>query len=247
MSGNIYETRRLVDEYLLFHYGKSEDILGWAGGPMDAIGFPERVAHHAGSRHVQRALDIGTAVGRSAYTLSEYADEVVAIDYSQAFIDAAMQLRDDGSVSVSRLIEGTMRDSIELQRPQTGHPERISYQQGDAMNLPESLGTFDLVLAANLICRLPSPTLFLNRLPALVNTGGRVVLATPCTWLEEFTPPEHFPKGSTLEWLKEVLSAHFTLIRETNEPFLIRETARKFQWTVSQVTVWERHDTLLTT
>ena len=32
----------------------------------------------------------------------------------------------------------------------------------------------------------------------------------------------------------------FELVRKGEEPFLIRETARKFQWTRSMVTVWRR-------
>ncbi len=240
MSENIYETRRLVEEYLLFHYGQSEDVLGWAGGPADATGFPERVARYVADAKVGRALDVGAAVGRSSYVLSEVAEEVVGIDFSQAFVSAAESLKQSGSEKISRLIEGNLRDEITIHRPEQGNPACITFQQGDAMNLSEDLGTFDRVLAANLICRLPEPKRFLDRLPSLVNPGGIVVLATPCTWLEEFTPPENFPQGRTLEWLKQEMSAKFELIKEANEPFLIRETARKFQWTVSQVTVWKK-------
>jgi SAM-dependent methyltransferase len=106
--------------------------------------------------------------------------------------------------------------------------------------LPEDLGFFDRVHAANLLCRLPEPQLLLERLPALVKPGGELVLATPCTWLEEFTPPENWPPGGTFEWLNETLTPDFSLIRQAEEPFLIRETARKFQWTSSLVTVWRR-------
>lgn len=240
MSDNIYETQRLVDEYLLFHYGTPEDILGWAGGPVDATGFPERVARHAADAPVGRALDVGAAVGRSSYVLSEVAQEVIGIDFSHAFIDAAEQLKENKEQTISRLIEGNLRDDIVIKVPESGNPDRITFQQGDAMNLSEDLGTFDRVLAANLICRLPEPERFLDRLPSLMNEDGVVVLATPCTWLAEFTPPENFPTGSTLEWLKKKMGANFELVQETNEPFLIRETARKFQWTVSQVTIWKK-------
>jgi hypothetical protein len=74
-----------------------------------------------------------------------------------------------------------------------------------------------------------------------VNPAGELVLATPCTWLGEFTPPENWPEGSTLDWLKRHLGADFELLRVADEPFLIRETARKFQWTASMVTTWRRH------
>jgi hypothetical protein len=37
-----------------------------------------------------------------------------------------------------------------------------------------------------------------------------------------------------------VLDPHFTLARTLELPFLIREHARKFQWSVAQATVWIR-------
>ena len=45
-----------------------------------------------------------------------------------------------------------------------------------------------MVLAANLICRLPRPMDFLNRLKELVVPAGIVVITSPYTWLEEYTP-----------------------------------------------------------
>jgi SAM-dependent methyltransferase len=108
------------------------------------------------------------------------------------------------------------------------------------MDLPAELGTFDRVHAANLICRLPEPGRLLARLPELVKPGGELVLATPCTWLEDFTPLENWPKGDTLEWLRGWLEPGFSLVKQGEEPFLIRETARKFQWTRSMMTVWKR-------
>ena len=98
------------------------------------------------------------------------------------------------------------------------------------MNLSADLGSFDRVHAANLLCRLPEPRRLLDRLPWPREPGGELVLATPCT-LEEFTPPENWPAHGTFDWLKESLLQDFSLIRQAEEPFLIRETARKFQWT----------------
>ena len=116
----------------------------------------------------------------------------------------------------------------------------ITFEVGDAMNLRDELGNFDRVHAANLVCRLPEPRRFLSKLASLVRNGGELVLATPCTWLEEFTQKENWPEGRTLDWLKKELGNDFELIEVADEPFLIRETARKFQWTVSMVTKWKR-------
>lgn len=236
---NIYETDKLLAEYLLFHFAKPEEILPWDFGPREALDYPVRVASHFSAGEVDRALDIGCAVGRSSYEMSRTCPEVIGIDYSHAFADAAEEMK-VGPKAITRLEEAHLQSELSVSLPEGLEVTRCQFEQGDAMNLREDLGTFDRVLAANLICRLPEPQKFLARLPALVNSGGEVVLATPCTWLEEFTPPGNWPSGNTLAWLKEMLSENFDLLEEVNEPFLIRETARKFQWTVALVTKWKR-------
>lgn len=40
--------------------------------------------------------------------------------------------------------------------------------------------------------------------------------------------------------LKEILGPNFDFVEEQDLPFLIRETARKNQWTVAHATVWKR-------
>ena len=65
---------------------------------------------------------------------------------------------------------------------------RLSFYQGDACNLSSDLGQFGCVLAANMVCRLPNPFEFLDRLPSLVAPGGTLVITSPYSWLEEFTP-----------------------------------------------------------
>ncbi|MDA1006102.1 MAG: methyltransferase type 12, partial [Verrucomicrobia bacterium] len=80
----------------------------------------------------------------------------------------------------------------------------------------------------------------LARLPELVKAGGELVLTTPCTWLEEFTTPGHWPPAGTREWLEAEVGGSFELVEERDEAFLIRETARKFQWTVALLTKWRR-------
>jgi len=239
---DLYETQRLVDEYLLFHYGRDHEILPWENGPVSALNFPVRTVKELLPQSVtpSRALDIGCATGRSSFELSKTFREVIAIDYSHAFIQAAKAIQSQGQLPYHVTREGHTTEPLTAHLPDNIPPERVSFHQGDAMNLPETLGTFDLVHAANLICRLTDPLRFLSRLPSLTHPGGLLLLTTPCTWLTEFTPPDRWPTGSTLDWLKEILSSDFILIQQKDLPFLIREHARKFQWSVALGTVWQR-------
>jgi putative 4-mercaptohistidine N1-methyltranferase len=245
---DIYETERLLDEYLLFHYGTAAELLPtmMAAAPVlreamaEAVDFPVRTVGYFTPLPDARALDLGCAVGRSSFELSATCAEVIGLDFSHAFIRAANALRDGQCLTYQRHEEGHHHTTLSASMPDHARPECVSFEQGDAMDLRADLGSFDRVHAANLICRLPAPLRLLERLPALVRPGGELVLATPCTWLAEFTPPDNWPPGETFAWLKEQLGPSFELIHSTHEPFLIRETARKFQWSLSQVSLWRR-------
>lgn len=239
-----YESSRLLDEYLLFHYATVDEVLpldvAWPSDMSNALGFTHRTVAHFSNQLAASALDLGCAVGGSTFEMSRCCEKVIGIDFSHSFINAAETLRLGGSLPYRRLEEGKITTTLVAHAPPDIDASRICFHHGDAMNLPSSLGSFDRVHAANLVCRLPEPLRLLQRLPSLINPGGELVLATPCTWLAEFTPPQNWPTGSTLDWLHEALSSDFELKHQCDEPFLIRETARKFQWSRSLVTTWRR-------
>ncbi len=240
----VYENPAILSEYLLFHYGREEEILpagvAWPEGMKAALGFAVRTPSHFSSSLGRRGLDLGCAVGRSTYEMSRTCEEVLGVDFSNAFIEAANELRQGRPITYVRRDEGHLETVLRASLPEGIDPSRLRFVKGDAMALPEDLGTFDRVHAVNLLCRLTDPARLLGRFPALLNEGGELILATPCTWLEDFTPPGNWPAGDTLEWLVGHLEAHFELVRRADEPFLIRETARKFQWTRSMLTVWRK-------
>jgi putative 4-mercaptohistidine N1-methyltranferase len=237
---NPYEDPGLLNEYLLFHYGSDTEVMPWGFGPREALRFPVRtVTEMTDASPRARALDLGCAVGRSSFELSRFCDEVTGIDFSGSFITAAETLRTSGNLAYSSLEEGGRSRPLTAVRPEA-RPERVRFETGDAMHLRGDLGEFDLVHAANLLCRLTEPELLLRRLPSLVRPNGALILTTPCTWLESFTPRGNWPGGSTFEWLSRELSRHFVLSRKADLPFVIREHARKFQWSVALGTLWYR-------
>ncbi len=248
---NIYESEKILGEYLLFHYGSEEEILPYPDGPRSALDFPVRCAGWMLKNKILpdgRALDLGCAVGRSTFELTRGFGEVVGIDFSASFIRAAQTLKEKGALSYRRVDEGSLTTELQALLPSGVVPGRATFQTGDACDLPEGLGLFDAVLMANLLCRLPEPRVCLERAKSLVKTGGVLVLTTPCTWMEEFTPQNKWLGGylkdgkpvATLQGVQEVLSGAFDLEQVGEEPFLIREHARKFQWTVAQTSVWKR-------
>lgn len=239
---NPYETTRLLDEYLLFHYGSPDEVLPWPEGPQSALGFAERTVSELAdfTRQPATGLDLGCAVGRSSFELARRGLEVIGIDFSQRFIDAAATLATGASLGYRRLDEGAAATELVARAPAFAPPGQVRFETGDAMNLRPDLGAFDLVHAANLLCRLTDPERLIDHLPALVKPGGQLLLATPCTWLEEYTPRDRWPQHSTLDWLKRRLDRDFALELQKDLPFLIREHARKYQWSVALGTRWIR-------
>jgi putative 4-mercaptohistidine N1-methyltranferase len=244
---NLYETERYVAEYLLFHFGNGKEILPWPFGPSDSIDYPVRVVTEALDLSrlgpESRALDVGCAVGRTVFELSRYCGEAIGIDSSQRFIEAARKVA-TGGLDYQIKVEGKRMEHARATLPAGANRDRCLFEQGDACDLRSDLGSFDVVLAINLICRLPDPMRFLERLPRLVKPGGQLVINTPCSWLEEYTPEEAWlggrPEQNTFQGLRQALEPYFELKDTANMPFLIREHARKFQWTVAQSTRWQR-------
>ncbi|KAL3872832.1 hypothetical protein ACJMK2_036027 [Sinanodonta woodiana] len=252
---NLYETEKLVSEYLIFHYGKDAEILRYDFGPKDSLHFPKRCAELC-TKHFKdmggipsRALDIGCAVGCSTFELAKVFDSVIGLDYSQAFVDVCNKLKVNGSMQYNVQDEGDLMTSLTARVDDDVDRSKTTFIKGDACNLPNDLGQFGCVLAANLICRLHSPMDFLERLPGLVAPGGILVITSPYTFMEQFTEKSKWIGGyydkenmpvSGFRTLQKKLGPDFDLIEEKNMPFFIRETARKNQWTVAHATVWKR-------
>ena len=234
---NIYESDKLLAEYLLFHYGSAEEILPYEFGPRGALEYPARCVSECVTAN-GRALDLGCAVGRSTFELARTCGEVVGIDFSQRFINAATALK-TRELSYLRTDEGDLTTALVVRAPVGVDTTRVTFETGDAMNLRDDLGVFDVVLMANLIDRLSEPQKCLARLPSLVKSGGQLVITSPYTWLEDFTPRANWLMP-TLDGLQAALAPHFNLVTTRDMPFLIREHARKFQWSVAQATVWIR-------
>jgi putative 4-mercaptohistidine N1-methyltranferase len=250
---NPYETDRLLSEYLLFHYGTAEEILPYEGGPKAALDFPVRVVAETldvGALPPRpRALDLGCAVGRSSFELARHCFKVVGVDFSARFIRTCETLRDWGEIAYERIDEGPLTTPLVARVDKAINRTRVAFEKGDACNLPLGWEPFDVILMANLIDRLPDPQKCLATLPLLLKPGGQLIIASPYTWMADFTPPEKWLAGrfnqkgepmGTLDSLKEILAPKF-LFRGTKDlPFLIREHARKFQWSVSQASLWRR-------
>ncbi len=257
-AGQVYEDPQVLNEYLLLHYGTPDAQMPYAFGPIDAAEFPLRCAQwllDAARDYgvpTAKALDIGCAVGRSSFELARVYENVLGVDLSRAFIDAADALRRDGELRYFRKDEGRLGAMANAMIDPAIDRNRVQFRQADACSLPAELADFDAVLMANLLCRLPSPKALLGRLGGplgLVKPGGLLAMFSPYSWLEQFTPPEAWLGGYEQDGqpvrsaaaLKTLLQAEgFELLHEADVPLVIREHARKYQYIVSHALLWRR-------
>ncbi|MDY6929569.1 MAG: 5-histidylcysteine sulfoxide synthase [Pseudomonadota bacterium] len=245
-----YETDAMVSQYAEFHYG--DEALRVPNFPQAMAELAIDLHYRHGNGALKRALDLGCATGRASFELARVFDKVFGIDFSARFIRTGIQLAETGTIRYTLPEEGELVSYHERSLDNLGladTAQRVEFWQGDACNLKPMFDAFDLILAANLIDRLYAPRRFLETVANRLNPGGLLVLASPYTWLEEYTKRSEWIGGfkrdgeshSTLDGLKEILDKNFTLVEAPlSVPFVIRETRRKHQHTLSEVTVWKR-------
>ncbi len=242
-----YESDTLASQYCDAHYGPAH-----FGVPNFAAACALISLEAMQGRKKGHALDLGCAVGRASFELARGGFGLVTgLDFSTRFFRLAARMQEEGCLRYAFPEEGEIVSFHEIGLKELGLDEirqRVQFSQADACNLPEKFTGYDLVLAANLIDRLYSPRKFLGAIHERLNPGGLLVITSPYTWLEEYTKKEEWLGGYreagepvwTLDGLKEALTPHFRMLGEPRDvPFVIRETRRKFQHSVAELTVWE--------
>ena len=97
----------------------------------------------------ERALDVGSGTGALAYVLAEHVGEVVGVDASEAYVEAARKHA----------------------------PAGARFVVGDAVALPFPYGDFDLVGCLRVLHHVRRPELVVSELARVARPGGRILLA----------------------------------------------------------------------
>ena len=246
LNDNVYETDEAISQYCEFHYG--EGNFGVENFPKASV---ELLKPYLKDIKTQKALDLGCSIGRSSFELAMVFDEVLGIDFSANFINVGVKLKKYDSLTFKVATEGDLFDEKTIALEDFGLEDvkdKVSFMQGDACNLKQLYSGYDVIFCSNLIDRLYYPQKFLDDIPTRVNDGGLLVLLSPYTWLEAYTPKANWLGGylkdnkevKTLDTLKANLEDKFELVDLIDVPFVIKETARKYQHTISQMSIWKK-------
>ena len=244
-----YNTVQFQHQYVDFHFGKEQHF----GIDNFAYKCIEVIKHYVISSNFDKVLDIGCAVGRSSFELAKIANSVDALDFSSKLLEVPLALQSEKTIRYSVTWEGDITELKEIKLSDfdeyLGIKNKIRFSQADACNLEPHYSGYDLVFAGNLIDRLHTPQKFLEDIKERLTPSGYLAIASPYTWLEEHTPKENWLGGfsskteedkTTLDGLIDHLSPEFELKFTEDVPFVIRETKRKFQHSISQMTIWKK-------
>ena len=250
-----YETDSAVAQYCEFHYGDQYfEIDNFAKTYAEmAIKFAEKDTDLSAKDKLS-VLEVGCSVGRASFELARHFDDVTGLDFSARFIQIANQLQTIGEIKYAIPSQGEIMDFKsqtlnDLNLKNVAH--KCLFMQQDACNLKPRFTGYDMVVAVNLLDRLYEPAKFLNGLADRINDNGFLLLASPYTWQEEHTQKSFWLGGykdektgenvTTLEGIHAILDKDFERVTEPFDiPFVIRETERKFQHTLSEFTLWKK-------
>lgn len=250
LGQNLYADPKVLAQYAAFHFT-----------PGDAENYPLRCAQRCVEAMNQlgvpkgQAIEFGAGPGRAAMELTKDFESVVGSDFSQHLIDIGKELL------VEDKIQWTSGTSEIQARPSdfgigSAEKNRLELRCLDACapTPPVDEASCDLVCGFNLIDRLPDPKAFLDEAGRRLRPGGFLVISSPYTWLESFTPKDKwlgcFKYGdndapTTIEALRDYLtrgeSPQFEeALPPEDLPFVLQETPRLRQETKAEMSFWRK-------
>lgn len=201
---------------------------------------------------------VGCSVGRACFELANAGvfDDIVGFDQTASRLQHAVRLQNGETARFVTPQDGEIQDFHSVDLDKLGfdaeRAAKIHFAQSDACNIDVyKHGTFDVLLAANVLERLYAPSDFLNNLHSFVNPGGIVVMSTTCDWNPEVTPKENWIGGykcstsgenvHTNDTVENVLAAHFDQLEEDIcLPSAETQSAKTFTVRNSHFSVWQR-------
>jgi SAM-dependent methyltransferase len=243
-----YEQRSTRDEYLAFHFPDGDplaELLGPAAPPV-ADRYPYALRRFWRPRPDGLALDVGAACGRVTFAPAEDHRLAAGVDLSGNLVAAARAVQVEGRARYATVDEGELTIAHDVP---FAAPPNARFAVADALSLPFRDAAFATVLGLNLVDRVPDPGRALDELVRVTAPGGRLIVASPYTWLATFTPRERWlggyagdgPPVRGSDSVRARLAPCCKLVEDARLPFFIQHHARSGQLGVALIQVHERN------
>lgn len=166
------------------------------------------------------------------------------MDLSKSFIDAATELKREGQCMYKRRDTLGQTTEIVSSIDNVVDRTRVEFHVDDACSLSSGIyGSFDGILVSCLLEYVHSPRDVLANLSGMVTPGGLIVIATSNVWSEVYTPRNNWlstTDETSLEGIASALGPEFAQKSRGDMATLTRVKSRKYDWTMLEVSVWQR-------
>lgn len=169
---------------------------------------------YAGVKPGERALDVATGTGNTAFALAEAGAAVTGVDISTGMLEQARRRAEEESI-------------------------HVEFAEGSAEELPFRDGTFDLVTARHAPHHFRDVARFLSEVFRVLKPGGRYVMsdgvspnAESYDWFDRWQrlrDPSHFASRTVEQWRVLAKEAGFVWVRDTLVPYRL-----EFGWWTKQ-------------
>ena len=172
------------------------------------------------------ALEIGCGAGRALFELSRTAAQVVGLDHSGSLLRAAQRLLRGEELPCARRMAGRAYAEASVRAPAAA--ANVALVCADALDAPFAPGSFERVVALNVLDNVPSPRALLHHLHLLAAPGGDIVLSSPFSWRDGIVDePERLAGPDPAAALRdEARALGWTILDEADVPWTLRRDAR---------------------
>tara|TARA_B110000014_G_scaffold263746_1_gene261621 strand:- start:2904 stop:5090 length:2187 start_codon:yes stop_codon:yes gene_type:complete len=260
-----YETNTNICVQLESHYG--EDLPDYQNYPKQ-LAFAVKDAFEEHQANLQnptsnlhrKLLNIGCSVGRCAFELSPYFEQIDAVDFSASLIQHGVQLQHNNLVKYVMEKEGDIVEHKEillknissnqaegLNSTLLAHAAKVKFSQGDASNLKAIFTGYDVILAQHAVEESYDPGKFLQDVKQRLNNNGLLIIVSDYHFTEATTKKDKWLSGikvngenvSGIDGLSNQLSKHFKLIKRLPLMRAIKQNQRHLSITQCELSVWQ--------
>ncbi len=188
ISGNRYEASSMVFSYLWSHYA---DLLNDPQASQAYSTWADMLQESSGL-----CLDIGSAVGRFSFDMTQKFDFVIGLDNSVAFMRAARELMKHRHKKLDLIDEGALTLEARLQLPEEWNSNKVEFIVADALALPFTSRSFKAISSLNVLDKVSIPIRHLIEMNRVATDNkAQFLLSDPFSWSEEVAAKDNWLGG----------------------------------------------------
>ena len=185
-----YDEPDLADRYLWSHYGEILGVPEFGDANM-------QWANLLSFQATDLSFDAGCSVGRLTFEMSARSALAVGCDLSGNFIRIARRLARDRRLTFSLQLEGNLRETFQIELPESWRSDNIEFIVADALRIPFASETFGQVASLNILDRVSYPLAHLFEINRVArNQDASFLFGDPFSWSVSSAPEELWLGGT---------------------------------------------------